>query len=67
MFILDPSYTKIIYPTGKNPIDSAGMNGKTRLIMNESNKTFAYSEFSLVTYMTVECSNSNSFACIKIV
>ena len=66
-FILDPSFLKIVYPQGKNPVDSAGMNGKTRLIINQATKTFAYAEFSLVTYMSLMASNSSAFAAIKVV
>jgi len=65
-FVVDPSFLKVVYPTGTNPIDNAGMNGKTRMVMNDSTKTFAYVEASLVTYMTLEASNSNAFAAIKI-
>jgi len=66
MFVVDPSFLKVIYPTGTNPISNVGFNGKTRLIVNQANKTFAYEEFSLVTYMTMENTNSNAFAAIKI-
>lgn len=65
-FVADPSFLKVIYPEGKNPIDNIGMNGKTRLIINQATKTFAFVEFSLVTYMTMENSNSNAFAALKI-
>jgi len=67
MFITDPSFLKVVYPTGKNPVDNVGMNGKTRFIINQATKTFAFCEFSLVTYMTMENSNSNAFWAITIV
>jgi len=66
MFIVDPSFLKVIYPKGVNPIDNVGFNGKTRLIVNQATKTFAFCEFSLVTYMTMENTNSNAFAAIKV-
>lgn len=67
MFVIDPSYCKVVYPEGKDVIKNAGMNGKTRLVMNESANNFANTEASLVTYMTMENSNSNAFAAIKVV
>lgn len=67
MFVIDPSFCKVVYPQGKDMIKNAGMNGKTRLVMNEAENTFANSEASLVTYMTMENSNSNAFAAIKVV
>jgi len=67
MFVLDPSFLKVVYPTGNNPIDNAWFNGKTRFIINQSTKTFSHIEFSLVTYMSMMNSNSNSCAAIKIV
>ncbi len=67
MFVIDPSFCKIIYPIWKNPIKNAGMNGKTRLVMNDATSTFANSEASLVTYLTMENSNSNAFAAIRVV
>lgn len=67
MFIIDPSFCKVVYPQGKDPIKSAWMNGKTRMVVNESVSTFANSEASLVTYLTMENSNSNAFAAIKVI
>ena len=65
-FVVDPSFLKIVYPQGTNPVDNSGMNGKTKLIVNQATKTFSHIEFSLVTYMSMENSNSNAFAAIKI-
>lgn len=67
MFIIDPSFTKVIYPEGKDVIKNAGMNGKTRFVMNDAVNNFANTEASLVTYMTMENSNSNAFAAIKVI
>ena len=67
MFVIDPSFCKIVYPTWKDPIKNAWMNGKTRLVINEAVSTFAKSEASLVTYLTMENSNSNAFAAIKVI
>lgn len=66
MFVIDPSFCKIVYPTGKDPIKNAGMNGKTKLVVNNANNTFAETEASLVTYATMENSNSNAFGAIKV-
>jgi len=67
MFVIDPSFCKIIYPEGKNTLKNAGMSGKTRFVMNEAVNNFAITEASLVTYMTMENSNSNAFAAIKVI
>lgn len=67
MFVLDPSFVKVIYPEGKDLIKNAGMNGKTRLVMNDAENNFANTEGSLVTYLTMEVSNSNSMAAIKVI
>lgn len=66
MFIIDPAFCRVIYPSGEDKIKNAGMNGKTRFELNHSVNTFASTEASLVTYMTMECANSNAFAAIKI-
>jgi len=67
MFIIDPSFCKVIYPEGKDVIKNAGMNGKTRFVMNDAVNNFANTEASLVTYATLEASNSNWFAAIKVI
>jgi len=67
MFVIDPSFSKFIYPEGKDVIKNAGMNGKTRFVMNDAVNNFANSEASLVTYMTMQNSNSNAFAAIKVI
>lgn len=67
MFVIDPSFCKVVYPEGKDMIKNAGMNGKTRFVMNDAVNNFANSEASLVTYMSMENSNSNAFAAIKVI
>jgi len=67
MFVIDPSFCKIVYPEGKDLIKNAGMNGKTRFVMNDAVNNFANSEASLVTYLTMENSNSNAFAAIRVI
>jgi len=67
MFVIDPSFCKIVYPEGKDMIKNAGMNGKTRFVMNNAVNNFANSEASLVTYLTMENSNSNAFGAIRVI
>ncbi len=67
MFVIDPSFCKVVYPDGKDVIKNAWMNWKTKLVMNDAENNFANTEASLVTYMTMENSNSNAFAAIKVI
>jgi len=67
MFVIDPSFCKVVYPEGKDMIKNAGMNGKTKFVMNTATNNFANSEASLVTYLTMENSNSNAFAAIRVI
>jgi hypothetical protein len=66
LFILDTSFLKIVYPSGKNMISNAGINGKTKFVINSAKTNFANTEGSYVTYLTLELSNANAFAAIKI-
>lgn len=67
IIILDPSYVKVVYPTAENEITKEWYNGKTSFKINNANKTFAYTEATLVTYATMELANANSAAIIKVV
>lgn len=67
IIVLDPSYVKVVYPTAENEITKEWYNGKTSFKINTANKTFAYTEATLVTYATLELANANSAGIFKIV
>jgi len=67
IFILDTSFLKVVYPSGKNMVSNAGVNGKTKFVINQAKTNFANIEGSYVTYLTLELGNANAFGAIKVV
>ncbi len=66
MVIVDPAFLKVMYPSGSD-LQGVGFNWKTRFVYNKSVETFAYSEWSYVTYMSLMNANANAGWVIKIV
>jgi len=71
LLVLDPSFLKIIYPTAKGiqggNLPKLGTDGKTTFVVNQAKTNFAKVEGSFLTFLTLEASNSNAFAAIKVV
>jgi len=71
LFVLDPSFLKIVYPTQKGiqggNLPSVGTDGKTTFKVNQAKTNFSQVEGSFISYLTLEASNSQSMAAIKIV
>jgi len=67
IIVLDPSYIKAIYPTGKGEIDTKAVWGRTKLsiIKNQSNDFTTTATLS--TYMTMQLANANSAGLFKVV
>ena len=67
LLLLDTEYMKIVYAKGKNPLDNNKLlTGKTAIYPNGTTTTYAKTVVDIVTYMSLELSNSNAFGYITI-
>lgn len=63
--VVDPAYVKFLYPTGAN--SEGTFDGKTRMIYNKSESSYAKEVLDVVTFMSVKLQNANAFGLAKIV
>lgn len=63
--VLDPGYIDIVYPQGVD-LEKKGFNGKTAIIYNTKQSTYASEQIDMSTYLTVAVKNVNACGALKI-
>lgn len=63
--VVDPSCIRVVYATGK-AVTGASVSGKTRIIPNLANSTYADTIIDIVTYMTLANTNAKAHGLVKL-
>jgi len=64
--VLDPWYMEVVYPEGAT-LEKKGFSGKTAMIYNTKESTYANEKVDISTYMTIAVNNTLWCGAIKIV
>lgn len=64
--VIDPGYVKVVYPQGTD-LEKKGFNGKTAMIYNTKQSTYASEQVDISTYLTLAVKNVSACGALKIV